>query len=109
VETWDGASWLVAAMPAESAADNLTGISCISSEWCTAAGDRTTGPAVTQTLAEMSSDGIWGVTSTGNPSPSYSLLNGVSCGGSNTGGTFCIAVGYRATRNGGPMPLIESY
>jgi hypothetical protein len=110
IEHWNGSSWSVTPTSAESSADNLTGVSCTGAGWCAAVGDRVTtvGPRTVQTLAEVSPAGTWAFSKTGNPSPSYSALSGVSCGGSNTGGTYCVAVGTRSTRTG-LMPLIESY
>lgn len=110
VERWNGSSWSVVPTPAESPSDGLTGISCIGSQWCAAVGSRvaTVGSRTVRTLAELSDDGTWMFNRTGNPSPSYSVLSGVSCGGTNTGGAYCVAVGYRST-TAGLMPLIESY
>jgi hypothetical protein len=110
-EHWNGASWSVTPTPAESSADNLTGVSCTGIQWCAAVGDRvaTAGPRIVRTLAEVSHGGTWMFSRTGSPSSSYSALSGVSCGGSNTGGVYCVAVGYRSPGSGGLTPLIESY
>jgi hypothetical protein len=110
-EHWNGASWSVTPTAAESSADGLTDVSCTGRQWCAAVGDRitTVGTRIVHTLAEVSQGGTWLLNRTVNPSPAYSVLSGVACGGSNTGGTFCVAVGYRSTKSGGLMPLIESY
>jgi hypothetical protein len=107
---WNGSSWSVAPTPAESSADGLTGVSCTGTRWCATVGARVTtvGPRTVHTLAEVSQGDTWLFTRTANPSPAYSTLSGVSCGGGNTDGTHCVAVGYRATSKG-LMPLIESY
>lgn len=87
-EHWNGASWSVTPTPAESSAENLTGVSCTGPQWCAAVGERiaTVGARTVHALAEVSQDGTWLFTRTGNPSPVQSVLSGVSCGGSNTGG-----------------------
>lgn len=110
VEHWNGSSWSVAPTPAEASTDNLTDVSCTGIAWCAAVGVRVTtvGQRTVRTLAEVSPAGTWMLSRTGNPSPAYSALNGVSCGGSNTGGTFCVAVGGRDTSDG-MVPLIEDY
>jgi|HubBroStandDraft_6_1064221.scaffolds.fasta_scaffold24519_6 hypothetical protein len=111
IEHWNGSSWSVAPTPAESSADNLTDVSCIATGWCAAVGDRvaTAGPRTVRTLAEVSHGGTWMLSRTGSPSSSYSTFSGVSCGGSNTGGLYCVAVGYRSPGSGGLTPLIERY
>jgi hypothetical protein len=110
-EAWNGTAWSVTPTAAESSADGLTDVSCTGRQWCAAVGDRitTVGTRIVHTLAEVSQGGTWLLNRTVNPSPAYSVLSGVACGGSNTGGTFCVAVGYRSTKSGGLMPLIESY
>lgn len=110
VEHWNGSSWSVAPTPTEASADNLSDVSCTGIAWCAAVGDRVTtvGPRTVRTLAEVSPSGTWTFSRTGNPSPSYSALIGVSCAGSNTGGTYCVAVGSRYTSTG-QVPLIEDY
>lgn len=111
IEHWNGASWSVTPTPAESSADLLAGISCTGIEWCAAVGDRVAagGPRTVRTLAEVSDGGTWMFSRTGSPSTSYAVLSGISCGGSNTGGVYCVAVGYRSPETGGLTPLIESY
>lgn len=106
---WNGSSWSVVPTPAESPADYLFDVSCTGIQWCAAVGARVTaGPRTVHTLAEVSSAGTWVFSRTGNPSPAYSTLSGVSCGGSNTSGTYCVAVGYRDTSTG-LTALIEDY
>jgi hypothetical protein len=110
VEQWNGSAWSVVRTPVESPADYLSGVSCTGIQWCAAIGDRvsTVGTRTVRTLAAVATGGTWAFSRTGNPSPAYSALIGLSCWGSNTGGSHCMAVGGRTTRTG-LMPLIESY
>ena len=89
VETWDGASWTVAASPNPgSVVNQLNGVSCASAASCVAVGEYNTGNSTFNTLVETWDGTTWTVTASPNPS-SYNRLNGVSC----VTAASCVAVG----------------
>ena len=80
-ETFNGSSWSVVATPNEGSGDNdLSDVSCVSSNSCVAVGFYDNGNALTsQTLAETFDGSSWSVVSTPSPSSdSVNVLSGVS-------------------------------
>jgi hypothetical protein len=79
---------------------DLTGISCINADACTAVGWY----ASDDSLAEVWNGSNWAVQPTPNPADSVStILTGVSCLSDGT----CVAVGYYDTESGQALPLSE--
>ncbi len=98
-EAWNGSTWTLQPTPNPSAfnSNTLNSVSCTAADACTAVGDSTTTSfAPFQTLAEVWNGTAWTLQSTPNrPSPAPNLLNGVSCGASQT----CTAVGETQNAN----------
>jgi hypothetical protein len=104
IESWNGTSWVLLPSPdAGSAANDLTGVSCISTVSCWAVGYDGQGSAVDQTLVESWNGAVWSIMPSPN-SGSGSGLNGVTClpGGS------CVAVGYGTLESGVAQTLVET-
>lgn len=82
IESWQqGGKWKVAGtINPGSTSDLFSGVSCASTTSCVAVGQDTTG-SVTDTLIETltGSGGSWHLTTSPDPSASYSSLGGVSC------------------------------
>ncbi len=92
VETWNGATWSIAASPDASASQNnvLYSASCVSTTSCTAVGYYNNG-MVDQTLVEAWNGTTWSIPATPNTSSSENnVFDGVSC----SSATSCIAVGH---------------
>jgi IPT/TIG domain len=106
VESWDGTNWSVIPSANSDSADNtFTGVSCISSLYCTAVGYGYGGSGLWQTLAESWDGTTWSIGP--SPDPGHdNVLNGVSC----TSSTRCQAVGYASNIDGiFQATLIESW
>ena len=100
VESWNGISWSVVSSPNASStqANDLLGISCLSTTNCTAVGVYGTASGGGLTLIESWNGTSWSIT----PSPNVGavpddLLFSVSC----TATTFCMAVGTNDASGGG--------
>ena len=99
VQQWNGATWSVVPSPNQGVGLNnaLTGVSCISSEFCVAVGAASNG-TVDQTLVEEWNGATWSIVSSPNTaSDQNNDLYGVSC----SSATDCAAVG------GAPNGLAE--
>lgn len=109
-ETWNGTDWSVVMMPspADASGEWITGVSCASSDSCTAVGFYAESSAGLYglTLAEAWNGSTWSVQSTPVPTGSVeSFLSGVSCSPSGT----CMAVGYYEPSGGGDSGLAEEW
>ena len=91
IETWNGTAWGIASSPnVGSLADQLVGVSCISTTSCDAIGNyQAASPYPFDTLIESWNGTVWSVVSSPNPSTVENLLNGVSC----VSASFCSGVG----------------
>ena len=103
-ETWNGATWSVAASPDQGDADNvLSSVSCASSTTCMAVGyDYNAG--VPSTLIEFWNGTAWSVSSSPDPWTG-SFLSGVSCVSS----TDCVAVGEYDNGTSVDQTLVETW
>jgi hypothetical protein len=103
-ESWNGKEWVTQTVPSpsgKSSGNYLFGVSCISSAFCTAAGD--SGEA---TLAEHWNGKEWLVQETPNPTGYlHDSLSGVSC----ISTTFCMAAGYYENSAKTDVTLAERY
>jgi hypothetical protein len=97
------AGWRLAAVPAEAGPALLTGVSCVSADFCVAVGSRFRN-LVSNTLVERWDGTAWKVVTTGDELDAHSGLNGVSC----VSAEFCVAVGSHFD-NGGSHGLIEMW
>ena len=108
-ERWNGRGWAIQATPnpAGATASVLSGVSCVSTSSCTAAGYYASGSGSDVTLAERWDGTSWAIQSTPNPSgATASLLTGVSCAST----TACTAVGlYHKSRPGSDTTLAERW
>jgi hypothetical protein len=109
IETWDGTSWAIVPSPNSSSSDSnlLYGVSCLSSNSCTAVGYYY-GPSTggwEQTLIESWDGTSWTIVPSLN-SDSFNELGGVSCLSSSA----CTAVGHYSGYNQvSDQTLIESW
>jgi hypothetical protein len=90
-ESFDGKRWRLERSPSAGAFSDLTGVACVSVDWCAAVGDRIRGQG-SRTLV-LRREGSWSL----RPSPSRSFVSGfaaVSC----VSPTACVAVGARRDR-----------
>jgi hypothetical protein len=106
-ESWNGTSWAIQPSASPAGADSqLLGVSCSSSDACTAVGfdQRTGAPSVT--LAERWNGTSWTIQSTPNPAgASTSVLTSVSCSALDA----CTAVGYHFAGGNPVAPLAERW
>jgi hypothetical protein len=89
--SYGGGRWRLERSPSAGVFSNLTGVSCVSEDWCAAVGDRIRGQG-SRTLVLRREDS-WSL----RPSPSLSFISGyaaVSC----VSTTACVAVGARRDR-----------
>ena len=105
IESWDGTRWSVPASPSPGTAINqLSGVSCTSSDSCMAVGYYIDSvPATFGTLTEFWDGTSWSVISSVNPGTS-NQLNAVSC----TNSEDCTAVG-NYFNGSADQTLIESW
>jgi hypothetical protein len=108
-ERWNGTAWAIqtTANPVGARESMLNGISCTSSNECTAVGHYINSSGVKMTLAERWNGTGWIIQTTPNVSGAReSLLRGaVVC----TSSTKCIAAGQYTTSAGTPVTLVESW
>ena len=101
--SWDGTTWSVVPSPNGSPTGNnqLSGISCVSNNSCTAVGDYQDPSSVSHTLAETFNGTTWSVVPAADSSPSdTNVLNGVACPPAGSG--TCTAVGFSQPGGNGP-------
>ena len=108
IESWDGNSWSIVPSPNIGTESNfLTGMACVSSSFCTAAGSYYTSSGPAQTLIESWDGNSWSIV----PSPNHGVgtesnfLSGVAC----VSPSSCTAVGSYSNASGGFQTLIESW
>ncbi len=101
VESWNGTAWSMGSpeVPAESADDELSGITCSSDSSCVAVGRNwATEDSPSTSLAEQWSDSSWSVLSTPNPTGILGdFLLSISC----SSATTCEAAGESYLDNSG--------
>jgi hypothetical protein len=104
-ESWDGTRWSVLPTPSPGTSGNfLNGVSCVSADTCTAAGDAFHSNGPTTSLIESWDGTQWSVVPSPSPGIGQTLDNGVSC----VSKTACSVVGYYSTRVGTKI-LVESW
>lgn len=108
-ERWNGRTWVIQRTPSR-AFSELTGVSCSSTDACTAVGDYTTRTGRGVPLAERWNGRRWVIQPTPGPATSggESIFYGVSCPSSRA----CIAVGYYRSfvaGHTGSFPLVERW
>jgi hypothetical protein len=98
IEHWDGVAWTIAPSPNSSAAqtNTLVAVACASSSDCWAGGYYSNGPGAQLTLIEHWDGVSWHIFNSPNASPSYNVLDGVTCASTSD----CWIVGYSST---GPL------
>ena len=107
-ESWNGTEWSIQSTPnpTGATASSLNGVSCRSSDWCTAVGRSTNSSGTEVTLAENWNGTTW--SNEGTPTPTgakASSLAGVSCW--STSFTGCMAVGRYTNSSGTELMLVE--
>jgi len=108
-ELWNGTAWSLqpTAEPTGAGQSYLFGVSCTSSNICTAVGASVpvTGSSV-GTLIERKHGARWAVQPTPNLAGAvYSSLSGISCPAI----TACVTVGFYLSGSGAYVPLAEQY
>jgi len=107
-EAWNGTSWQIQATPNPPGAkgSQLFGVSCATSDECTAVGYDTNSSGETVTLAEAWNGSSWTIRSTPNPAgAATSHLYGVWCATADA----CTAVGYETNTSGETVTLAEAW
>ena len=103
-----GFSWSVVPTPNPSSSpnDNLLGVTCTSTSDCWSVGSASSGPGLSQTLAEHWDGTAWSIVTTPNASTSQeNFLYGVAC----TGTSDCWAVGTSVVSGFGADTLAEHW
>jgi hypothetical protein len=97
VEAWNGTSWSIQPSPSPSSAIGgvLEGVSCTSTDACTAVGAYFENSGAEATLVEAWNGTSWSIQPSPSP-PIDSILDGVSC----TAADACTAVGDYENRSG---------
>jgi hypothetical protein len=105
-ERWNGTEWSIQTTPNPEGAkeSRLNGVSCSSSNLCTAAGEYQNSAGKGVTLVERWNGTEWSIQTTPNPGGSFNTLAGVSCASS----TECLAVGEYSTATG-EFGLVERW
>ena len=105
IESWDGTRWSVLTTPSPGTSGNfLNGVSCVSPDTCTAAGNSFYSNGPTTSLIESWDGSHWSVAPSPSPGIGQTLVNGVSCAAKNA----CSVVGSYNTRVGTKI-LVESW
>ncbi len=108
VERWNGKEWTVQEPKtlAGAKSSSLAGVSCRSSEACTAVGHYVNSSSVEVPLAERWNGKEWAILTTATPKEAKSSsLSGVSC----RSGETCDGTGHYVNGSGVEMALAESY
>jgi hypothetical protein len=104
-EFWNGRRWSVLPTPNPGIGGNfLNGVSCVSPDTCTAAGEAFHSNSQTTSLIESWNGSQWSVVPSPSPGVVQTLVNGVSCAAQNA----CSAVGSYSTRTA-TKTLVESW
>ena len=102
-ESWNGSRWSVLPTPSPGAGGNfLNGVSCVSPDTCTAAGEAFHSGTQTTSLIESWNGSRWSVVPSPTPGTGQTLVNGVSC----TSKDACNVVG---SYNNETKILVESW
>jgi hypothetical protein len=89
-ESWNGTRWSVLPSPSPGEGGNfLNGVSCVSPDFCTAAGEAFHSGTQTTSLIESWNGSRWSVVPSPTPGTGQTLVNGVSCSAKDA----CNAVG----------------
>jgi hypothetical protein len=106
-ESWNGTSWSLKEPPNPTGAkgSSLGGVSCTTSEACTAVGRYVNSSSVEGTLAESWNGKEWSIQETSNPEAKSSALVGVSC----TSSTACMASGHSIALSGTEVALVAEH
>lgn len=110
-ELWSGTTWKIDAQPAAPSTDirNLKAVSCLSTTFCMAVGDRTQGTP-DLTLSEYGNGTTWTAKNPANVTGAANYLNGLRC----TSTKSCVAVGNESTSvmaeswNGSSWSIVKS-
>jgi hypothetical protein len=79
-ESWNGTRWSVLPSPSPGTGGNfLNGVSCVSPDTCTAAGEAFHSNSQTTSLIESWNGSRWSVVPSPTPGTGQTLVNGVSC------------------------------
>jgi hypothetical protein len=104
-ESWNGTRWSVLPTPSPgTGGDFLNGLSCVSADACTAAGEAFHSNGPTTALIESWNGSRWSVVPSPSPGISQTLVNGVSCASK----AACVVVGSYNARVGNRI-LVESW
>jgi hypothetical protein len=101
-EAWNGSSWAVqdAAAPPGATTNGLSGVSCVTADFCEAVGATDDSAGNTTSLAEAWNGTQWIIQATPDPAQASSgaraIMRGVSC----VSASFCEAVGFSAATPG---------
>jgi len=107
-ERWNGTAWSIqeTKAPIGAKSSSLSGVSCTSSEACSAVGHYVNSSSVEVPLAERWNGGAWSIQETKVPTGAMSSsLSGVSCNSA----TVCTAVGHYVNSSGVEVPLAERW
>jgi len=107
-ERWNGKEWSVQTTPnpTEAKSSSLSGVSCASSEMCTAVGHYVNSSSVEVLLAERWNGKEWAIGESKIPTGAKSSsLSGVSC----ASGEACTAVGHYVNSSSVEVPLAERW
>jgi hypothetical protein len=106
VEKWNGTAWSIVTSPnVASEANDLNAVSCFSTTFCMAVGEKRNSSFVGQTLIEKWNGTSWSIVTSPNTSTTQSnFLWGASC----STASFCMAVGYHDT-SAGDLSLAEKW
>jgi len=105
-ERWNGKEWSIqeTKTPPGATSSSIIGVSCATSEACTAVGDYTNAAEMQVSLAERWNGKEWSIEETPNPKGAQSSSMGsISC----TSASSCVAVGTYRNRAGLNAPLVE--
>ncbi len=103
IESWNGTRWTTVPSTNDGTGATLDGVSCVSSNSCTAVGDYYNGTN-DLTLVESWNGSAWSIVPSPNMANSSNFLNGVSC----LSATSCMATGvYTAIGTGTYSTLTE--
>jgi hypothetical protein len=106
-EVWNGTSWRITSTPTPSGSEGalLSGVSCSSSDSCTAVGENLDSSGEFVTLAMGWNGTAWDLETSIDPSPLGESFLAVSCGS----GSSCVAVGSSGGTRSPSILLVESW
>jgi len=105
VESWNGTRWSVVPTPSPgNTGSDLSGVSCVAANACTAVGASSSNGNTLSTLIESWDGTRWSVVPSPNPATGGGL-SGVSC----VSADACMAVGFSGSETGVHGTLAESW